>query len=250
MKTNSTFRKVTFRVIVCAAILIVGTMYIQDGYSQIWPVNIDGAPVLKPGQLETTLFFSGSYSLYKGKSETYGYLPGIKIGFGIAKNFDLKLAYSRGFYTFLSKGKWTDSKANNITISPKVSFLKGILGIKVPFTFILYNNDYDKKINVYYTISPRVIVSLHYKQYVEFNMSPFFEVFIPGEGIKPIYSVGGNFGFAFSTNLQRWSVRPEAFLSYPIPNNNIESDIIIFGWGLAATFNFDVFTKKDASSQK
>jgi hypothetical protein len=198
---------------------------------------------LKPGQLETSLFFSGSYISAEGKTITTGYLPGIKIGFGIAKNFDLKLSYSRGFYTFLNNKKWFDSKENNITISPKVSFLKGILGIKVPFSFILYNDEHAKKTKVYYIISPRFIVSLHYKQYVECNISPFFEFYLPGEGIDPTYLLGGNLGFAFSSNLKKWSVRPEAFLSYPLPNKNNSSDMLIYGWGVAATINLDVFTK-------
>jgi len=63
-------------------------------------------------------------------------------------------------------------------------------------------------------------------------------------GIETTYLVGGNLGFAFSSNLKRWSLRPEAFLSYPIPNKNNHSGMIIYGWGVAATINFDVFTKK------
>ncbi len=249
MKTITMFRKGTFQVIVFAAIFIAGSMHVQVSYGQYWPVNFDGAPALKPGQLETSLFFSGSYLSYQSKSTTMGYLPGIKLGFGIANNFDLKLSYSRAFYTFLKNGSWTDSKENNITISPKVSFLKGILGIKVPFSFILYNDYYTKKVKAYYIISPRFIVSLHYEQYVEFNISPFLDIYILGEGIEATYLLGGNLGFAFSSDLKRWSVRPEAFLSYPLPSKNNSSGTIIYGWGLAATINLDVFTKKDASSQ-
>lgn len=251
MKAIAVFRKGTFTIIVCATILIVGLMNVRCVYGQIWPVNFDGAPVLKPGQIETTLFFSGSYASYHSDINTKGYLPGIKIGFGIARSFDLKISYSRGMYKYSWGGdwsKWLDSKENNITISPKVSFLHGILAVKLPFTLTLYKN-YQDKLKAWYAISPRFIVSLHYKQYVEFNMSPFFEYVIPGEGNDPVCFVGGNIGFAFSSNLQRWSVRPEAFLSYPIPNNNVISGQIIYGWGLAATFSFDAFTGKKASSE-
>jgi len=243
MKTITMFRKSTYRLITCAAIIIVGSMHVLVGYGQFWPVNFDGAPALKPGQVETSLFFSGSYISSDGKTIITGYLPGIKIGFGIAKNFDLKLSYGRGFYTILNNKEWFDSKENNIIISPKVSFLKGILGIKVPFSFILYNNEASKKIKVFYIISPRIIVSLHYKQYVECNISPVFEIYLPGRGVDPIYHLGGNLGFAFSSNLERWSIRPEAFLSYPIPDKNNISDMLVYGWGVAATINFDAFTK-------
>lgn len=242
MKTKPYFSKSTFRLITCATILI-GSMNVMTGYGQFWPVNFDGAPALKPGQIETTLFFSGSYASSGGYSGTVGYLPGIKLGFGIAKNFDLKLSYSRSFYTIFNNKEWMDSKENNITVIPKVSFAKGILGFKVPVSFILYNDYPGKNLKVYYIISPRLIISLHYKQYIECNISPFYELYMPGSGIKNTSLLGGNLGFAFSSNLNRWSVRPEAFLSYPIPGKG-EISTLIYGWGIAATINLDVFTKK------
>jgi hypothetical protein len=250
MKTINKYGKSKFLVIVWAAMLIACSTYVHEGYGQLAPANFDGAPVLDPGQMETSLFVTGTYVSHKDMDGTYikGYIPGIKLGFGIAKHFDLKLAYTRGIYAykFMDWSDWEDSKVNNITLIPKVSFLNGILAVKIPASISFYHNDYnyEDKTKVNYLISPRVIASLHIKQIVEFSLSPFCDIFIPGEEGDPTYFVGGNLGFAFSTNLKRWAVRPEAFLSYQIPQGDNDTGSTIFGWGLSANFNFDLFTKK------
>ena len=53
-----------------------------------------------------------------------------------------------------------------------------------------------------------------------------------------------------SPDLQRWSIRPEAYINYPIPKKNVDNGGFFFGWGVAATVHFDVFTKKEDSSKK
>jgi hypothetical protein len=242
MKTSRSYKRTILTKIIGAGIFILASMNLQVSYCQFWPVSFDGAPALKPAQLEISLYGAGSYISSDGGGGTIGYIPGMRVGIGIVKNFDVKLSYSRGFYKF---DKLADSKQNNIGIMPKVSFLKGHLAFQFPFTVILFNiKRYEEsKLETYYLLNPRFIISFHYKQYVEFNMTPSFEAFIPGHDIDPSYFIGGNIGFAFSSNLQRWSVRPEGFISYLFPKGE-NNNIIYYGWGLAFTFNIDLIKPK------
>jgi hypothetical protein len=133
---------------------------------------------------------------------------------------------------------------NNISISTKFSFLDGILAVKIPVAFSLYNDTYADKLRVNYMIGPRFIVSLHIKQYVEFNISPFIEMNIRGDNANIYWATGGNFGLALSSNLKRWAIRLEAFVNYPIPGKYVSKGQLIYGWGISANFNIDMFKAK------
>jgi len=65
------------------------------------------------------------------------------------------------------------------------------------------------------------------------------QIYIPGHGTDPTYFVGGNLGFAFSGNLNRWSVRPEGFIHYVIPQEGGKGSIM-YGWGLSFTYNINL----------
>ena len=217
----------------------------RDDPAQFTPVNFDGAPTLDKGQLETSLYFSGSYLSKNGWAYLKVHTPGIKVGYGITKNFDLKLTYSRDYYAFHFEGissDFVDAKMNNITLSPKISFFNGKFAVKAPLTIMLFNNTYEDKLEAYYMFTPRLIGSFHYKQYVEFSMSPFMETFFSSQS-DPSWFVGGNLGFAFSSNLKIWSVRPEAYLSFPVFNDSSAKETI-WGWGIAASFNLDLLKQK------
>jgi hypothetical protein len=213
---------------------------------QLWPVSFDGAPALKPAQLEISLYGAGSYYASENYHGNYGYTPGIRVGIGIVKNFDVKLSYARGFFAF---DKLKDTRENVVGIAPKVSFLKEALAIQVPFSIILYkpekhsDNQENTKMEIYYLLNPRFIISLHYRKYVEFNVAPGVQMFIPGHDTDPTWFVGGNLGFAFSSNLDRWSVRPEGFIHYVIPQEG-DHGSTMFGWGLSFTYNINLVKSK------
>lgn len=239
----TTFKVKALPVIFGSLMMIHGWMSPQTAQGQQWPVSFEGASALKPAQLEISLYGAGSYYTisYGGESVsgTIGYLPGLKVGIGIVNNFDVKASYSRGFYKRATKLE--DSKSNNISIMPKVSFLQGHLAFQLPFTVMLANVSYngEERSETYYLLSPRLIGSYRYKQYIEVNLSPLFEVFIPGQGDDPSYFIGGNLGLALSSNLQRWSVRPEGFISYLFPQDDVDYSFLYYGWGLAFTYNID-----------
>ena len=247
METFTFFKKKQIRIMIGILLLFFGLQNPKMMYGQDWPVSFEGAPSLKPAQLEISLYGAGSYLSSTFVKGTIGYLPGLKIGIGIVNHFDVKLSYSRGFYKFSSEDKLEDSKVNNICIMPKASILNGHLAFQLPFTLMATSvtTNGDKKTELYYLLSPRIIGSLHYKQFVECNLSPFFEVFIPGHGEDPYCFIGGNLGFAFSSNLKRWSVRPEGFISYYFPKSGeVNYKIIYSGWGLAFTYNIDFIKNK------
>lgn len=241
MKTITSFKKNFVPFIIGAGIFILGCLNPQITYGQFWTVSFDGAPALKPAQLEISPYGAGSYFVSGNNDRTLGYTPGLKIGIGILKNFDVKVSYNRGFYKAFKK-KFEVSNVNEISIMPKFSILKGHLAFQMPFTVFLYKsgNDNQKKLRADYYIGPRIIASIHHKKYLEFNMSPFFKLYIPGGATKISTMIGGNIGFAFSSNLERWSVRPEGYINYLFAVEEV-----IVGWGLAFTFNIDMIKKKE-----
>ena len=244
MKTIAAFKKSAIPLISGMVLLLLGCLNPHVSSGQDWPVSFDGASALKPAQLEISLYGAGSYytAKYSGKSHsgTTGYTPGLRVGVGIVKNFDVKLGYSRGFYKYSTRLE--DSKVNNILIMPKVSFLKEHLACQLPFTVMVAGWSYEgqSKTETYYLLSPRIIGTIRIRQIFEINLSPVFEAFIPGHGVDPSYFIGGNVGMAFSTNLRRWSVRPEGFISYYLPHADQSGyKFINYGWGLAFTYNID-----------
>jgi hypothetical protein len=250
MKTSHFLKHAFFIKIIPAGIFILGLMNTQVTHGQVWPVNFDGAQALKPAQLELSLYGSGSYLSYLSSDYdggTLGYTPGFRAGIGIVNNFDVKLSYSRGFYKF---SKLEDSKQNVIGIAPKVAFLKEHLAFQLPFNVILFNSEYEgSKLEAMYMLNPRIILSFHYQQYVEFNIAPSCQIFIPGHDVDPSYMIGGNLGFAFSSNLQKWSVRPEGFIYYLIPRGENYKELM-YGWGLSFTYNIDfVKSKQEAPAE-
>jgi hypothetical protein len=246
MKTIALYRVIQWRVLpvmilLIAACLLPGLSYGQFG--QEWPVSFDGAPALKPAQLEISLFGAGSYHSSINGGGTVGYIPGARVGIGIIKNLDVKLAYGRGFYKF-THDKLQDSKVNNLCLAPKYSLLNGHLAIQVPFTVMFANwesYDGENKTETLYLLTPRLIGTIRVKNLVEFNLAPFFNAFFPGHDIDPLYFVGGNLGVAVSTNLDRWSIRPEGFVTYYIPKSGATNyKSYYYGWGLAFTYNIDL----------
>jgi hypothetical protein len=253
METITYFKKKQSLIICGIVLLIFG--FLKPGVinGQDRPVSFEGAPSLEPAQLEITVYGAGSYLTSTWGNGTIGYIPGLKVGIGIANHFDLKLSYSRGFYKFDSESKLEDSKVNNICIMPKASFLKGHMAFQLPFTMMVTNVNYydDNKTEIYYLLCPRIIGSIHYKQYVECSLSPFLDVYIPGHGNDPAYFIGSNLGFAFSSDLKRWSVRPEGFISYYMPKSGEENyKIVYYGWGLAFTYNINFGKARPETPEK
>jgi len=230
------FKAALFSLVLC----IFGWIAPSVVNAQFWSVSFEGAPALKPAQFEISLYGAGTYYSFSNGSGTLGYIPGMKLGIGLGGNFDLKLAYGRGFYSNPFNNKLEDSKQNQVSIMPKYSFLKGHLAFSLPLAVIFYNfkTGSETKLYTYYLVAPRFTGSFHYKQYVEVNISPAFDFFIPGQGGDMSYLVGGNLGFGFSSNLERWSVRPEGYVNYLIPAKTVTGGLY-YGWGLAFTFNID-----------
>ena len=245
MKTSKPVTRNLRPEIIGLGVFILVFFNLLVAYGQNWPVSFDGAAALKPAQLEISPYGAGSYYASEHDGGTIGYTPGLKFGIGIVRNFDVKLSYERSFYK-LGYDNLEDSKQNNLSIMPKVSFFKEHLAFQLPFSVILFNSwaKDGNKLDAYYSFNPRIIVSFRYKQYVEFNLAPSFEIGIPGHGMDPSYMVGGSIGFAFSSNLLRWSVRPAGFIDYLIPQKGSTSDFIIYGWGLSFTYNINLIKKE------
>jgi len=206
----------------------------------------DGARTLRQAQLEITPFASGSYYHATNRTAT-GYLGGIRAGIGISKKFDLRVAYGYGDYNAAVSYHYLKSRQQVVTLEPKFSFLNGHLSFQVPVGLI-----FSKANRSSFWLQPGITGSLRIKEFMEFNLTTSIEIVTPGVyshagvslmgGFDPDFDpiLGGNFGLAFSSNLRRWSVRPEGFLYFPLGQY---SHNMFYGWAVAFTYNIDL-TKK------
>jgi hypothetical protein len=249
MKVRNIFCSKKLRVIRWTIILFGMLSHVPAGYGQTAPSAFDGAPVLEPMQIETALFVSAGNVSFDGAEPDKGVIPGIRLGFGIVKHFDVRLCYSRGIYNqhvFTDWSEWEDLKLNNITIVPKVSLGNEVVAFRLPCTFSIYRDEYTGKLNLNYTMSSCLAISAHIRQYVEFSLSPSLGMTLYNGGHDSFFFAGGSFGMAFSSNLKKWSVRPEVYGSVEIPAIFSISGSVgeqVYGYGLSASFNLDMFRK-------
>lgn len=245
MKTKKLFRKKILSFIWGIGFVILGCSGAQVAYGQYWLYGFDGASTLKPAQIELMPYGVISIDSKYEETEVIGGLTGLRAGIGIIKGLDVRLTYGRAIYSEDSGLK--DLNENVFGIVPKVSILEGRLSFAVPFQMIFTKWDQGEGTSnkdITYIVGPRITVSYQVKNFMEVNVSPEFDFFFPGNENDPKNMLGGNIGFAFSNNLEKWSVRPEAFVKYLFPSGGKSMDLLMYGGGIAFTFNLDLFRKK------
>ena len=115
--------------------------------------NYESARSLKKNNLEAL----GSFTYYGDNSfENYNNNLGLRLGYGITDNIDVKISYERYFPALEG---YEDFSVNFFSIYPKVSFFHNTLAIKLPLNVYNYGDSEHDKENIF-ALNPTIIGTL------------------------------------------------------------------------------------------
>jgi hypothetical protein len=195
------------------------------------PVNnqYEKAGTLKKGNAE----FSGSYTSYSasggGESDRLNSNIGFRAGYGISDKFDLKVRYERLMMPDGEDGEEETSGVNYFSIVPKWSLIPQKLALLVPVSHYTYkeyvfDEDDEPVKGSLSSITPQLLYTFtNLKNTTDFTLGLKADVLFGGGGGSVI--LGSTAGAGFSSNLNKWAIRPEvgaaflgggAFLSYGV----------------------------------
>ena len=160
------------------------------------PVNLnyESARMLNKGQAEV----QGGVSTYSMENQSINTNYGGKLGFGITNRYNLKLRFEAivppksHLYNEFS---WTYFEIDN-----KIS-LNENLALSLPICFYA-SEDGDG----YSVFDPRLYITMRHENTFEFTIMPKCHVFL-GDGIAPMPGI--SLGLGLSSDLNKWSLRPE-----------------------------------------
>ena len=200
--------------------------------TQITMLTFEGAKTLEPAQFEIGVMTNPLYVFCCGDTDKFLNRYGTFGRVGVHPNIDLKISYSRMYWE-----KWKDGM-NLIQFGPKFSTNNGRIGFSLPFGIFFEKNEYYseygvEKYDTFYGLSPRLILNAVNKRVFELNLNPAGE-FLFDKGAEGSVLYGMDIGMGFSSNFDKWSIRPEGgirFLTY-----NLEG----FYWsiGISGAFRF------------
>jgi len=167
--------------------------------------HYESAKSLKKNQLEVT----GSFTHYEAADDEESnllsnYNFGFRAGYGISDQFDIKVRYE-----ILTP---IDDEVRDLinpvhfgSIEPKFSFANNKFAVKLPLN--IYSSDFSDGSNPVYSMSPTFMGTADLKQNkIETTFSATYHYFFYNDLI-PIMAF--NFGLGFSSNLEKWAIRPE-----------------------------------------
>lgn len=198
------------------------------------PVNnqYEKAGTLKKGNVE----LSGNLTSYSasgsGGSEHTNTNYGFRAGIGLTDKFDLKLRYERlmpanSFGDEENFGEGDIKSVNYFSFVPKFAVIPDKLSFLVPFSYYSYkeNIDGEEDEGSFSSIAPQLIYTLtNSRNTADLSFGLKADCLLGGNGGGGVL-LGTTIGGGFSTDLNKWAIRPEvgalfigggAFLSYGI----------------------------------
>ena len=191
------------------------------------PLNssFESARTLKKGEVE----LMGNYSKYKfvedGESEDTNDNFGLRIGYGVTDNFDVKLRYER-----LSPELGTD--ANYLAVAPKFGLKKDYIAFTIPVGAYFIKTEGESE-SEFFT-SPKLLFTYLVSKKFEATFASKADIFFEEDADMLL---GFNLGLGFSNDLNRWAIRPEVGMMI---NPGEEGSVWTFGVGI----NYNIKSKK------
>ena len=177
------------------------------------PVNagFEKAATLGKGNLE----LMGNYTHYvassDGESAVSNNNYGARVGYGLAKNFDLKVRYEK-LVPALEEDR-SDYKINYFSLIPKISIVERKLSFLLPLSRynIKSHGGGETTRDHIYSIAPQFITTLTSKSNtsdLSFTLKGDYSIYSGDLGSD--FFLGFNLGAGFSSDLNKWAIRPEA----------------------------------------
>jgi hypothetical protein len=168
--------------------------------------DLQSAKLLGKGNFEVTPSYS-SVTVTDSDAGTTEHIQdhfGAQIGFGLANFMDFRLRYEH-----ISATVDTESvSANVIGFGPKFRLMKDWLAFYVPIGFA-FGGDVDESSQTW-QVHPTLLGTLSIGK--SFELNPSAKIMIPFDSdIETLYAF--NLGAAISTDVRKWSLRPEIGIS-------------------------------------
>jgi len=218
MKKNYNLKTLT-----CGSIAMISVILLLSSCISMAPVNstFESAKTLSKGQFE----LQGHYSkyTYREKSEEAGIATtneasnanvGVRVGYGISDRLDLKLRYER-LKPLLQEDKDQVDRINYFSLTPRYNILKdyisgGVeLGLYKTTVKDAESGDYSESA---FVISPRLAFTYPSTPYFDLTLTSKLDIFTEGSGNY----LGLNLGCGLSSDMNVWSLRPEAGLMFSL----------------------------------
>ncbi len=184
----------------------------------VTPINtgFESARMLNKGGLEIL----GHYSHYSiadaGETNAANNNFGLRLGYGLSDQFDLKVRYER-----LVPVEEGGGGVNYVDLAPKVQIMKNWIAGTLPIG--LYFAEGDTR----YVISPRMLFTFPANNNFDATLAAKADIFPQDE--SNVY-LGFQLGVGISSNLQRWALRPELGLMID-PGESGQ----LWSWGIGLT---------------
>jgi hypothetical protein len=192
--------------------------------------QFEKAGTLKKGNLELMGNITGYSAAGGGESESLNNNFGFRLGYGISDKIDIKFRYERLMPTN-NLDYENSSKVSYFSLIPKFALLPGKFALLVPISHYSANAEKDPRGEIieeaysFSSITPHLVYTVtNVKNTVDFTPGLKADILIAGDGGGVLF--GATLGAGFSTDLDKWAIRPEigvlsvgaggAFVSYGI----------------------------------
>ncbi|NIP83013.1 MAG: hypothetical protein GWM90_28805 [Gemmatimonadetes bacterium] len=175
--------------VAATAVSLAGCIHLADQQS---------ARLLEPGETEITPSFSSVSVSHEGDSEHVADGYGVRLGYGAGEAVELRATYER--ITVSNGGDDLDLWG----LGAKFSLAEDVLALYAPIGFLTGSGVATAET---WTIAPTLLATWRASQ--SFEVSPSVKGIYPFAAEFPELLLGFHLGAAFSTDLDRWAIRPE-----------------------------------------
>lgn len=212
------------RLVVHFAMIACAGGILSSCYTASINSNFESARSLKRNNLE----LAGNYNSLSDSpdfSDMSQPIIGVRIGYGITDNFDLKLRYE---ILFPSSNNNIDWYRHFLSISPKYTIVDEWLAVKLPINYYFWSPEEIRE--DVFALNPTLFFTFPINHQFETGIAVNYQHFFEKE-TSDYY--GFCWGFGFSTDLDQWAIRPE--IGYQFAVDGTEP---ILSVGLGLSYNF------------
>ncbi len=204
-------------------------LWLLSSCVSIAPVNssFESTKILPKGQIECMGNYSTYYYNNSDGTENVNNNFGLRVGYGFNDRFDLKLRYER--LNPAQEGE--DININYFAISPRFSLKKDRITGAVDLGKYIYSVDNEGSESSTF-ISPRIAFGNSSGKNFDITLTTKIDIFPDDD--ETLWGI--NLGCGFSSDLNKWAIRPEIGLMKDLSNF---SDYTFFNVGVALILKFN-----------
>jgi hypothetical protein len=182
----------------CALAAILGPLPLVVACAPVFS-DLQSARLVGKGRVEVTPGFSAYYFSDDSGTEHIENHAGVQLATGVQDRIDLRLRYEHAL----------DAGVNVLGFGPKLALVKDHLALSLPVGFA-FGSDVDS--GQTWQFHPTLIGTLPLGRNAEWNTS--LKALVPLASDDGDTLVAINTGFGFSSNLDRWVLRPEVGMCF------------------------------------